>query len=438
MATHQQQHAWNVAQWLDYIEQCHPETIVLGLDRIKKVLAALNFPGFVCPVIKVAGTNGKGSTVALLSSIYRHAGYQVGTYTSPHVLTYNERIQINQEPISDQRLITLFEQIERARGSVALTYFEYGTIAAFLYFLEHPLDVIILEIGMGGRLDAVNVIPAELSIITNIDLDHCDWLGDSKEAIAYEKAGIIDHHTHVICGDLDPLISKLIVEHASLQHATSSVVDKDYVYQNRQDTFDFLSLQPNYPSEVALAHPQLAPHNAAMAVMATKILAKHLPVTRSALDSGLADAVLIGRQQKYCIEGVDVWLDVAHNPHAITALAARLRAHYHPNPAVGHKKFHLLFGMMKDKDVTTCLKILHPCIDVWHFCDLATTRAAKAIDIQMAFNDLYSHASNVHCHPSIRRGYQVAHTAAQPNDVIIACGSFLVVAEMVSMVSGLP
>lgn len=409
--------------WLEYIESLHPEEIELGLDRIRVVFGRmqLSFPAH--PVITVAGTNGKGSTVAMLEAIYLAAGYRVGSYTSPHLLRYNERVRINGVDVDDLRLRDGFTAVEAARGNIQLTYFEFGTLAAFQVFARQALDLVILETGLGGRLDAVNIIDSDVAVITSIDLDHRDWLGDTREQIAIEKAGIFRAGRPAVCGDDNP--PGTIRESANRVGATLHQLGDRFSFNCRQTGWDWQGAQarcPDLPLPALDGDHQI--RNAATALEVVDLMQAKLPVTRAAIDAGLRQPRLPGRLQHY--DGAPpVLLDVAHNPQAAAALAAYLSS----NPAGG--KLRAVVGMLRDKDITSSLQPMVALVDRWYLADLEGPRAAGAATLLKCLHQVDANSS-AECFPTVVQAFAAARRAAGPDDRIVVFGSFLTVSAIMA------
>ncbi|HEY0504670.1 MAG TPA: Mur ligase family protein, partial [Lysobacter sp.] len=325
-----------LADWLQYIERIHPRTIDMGLERIREVATRLKLGRPAKAVITVGGTNGKGSTVAFIEAIARAAGWTVGAYTSPHLLAYNERVRIDGHDADDASLIAAFEAIEAARGQTQLTYFEYGTLAALWLFERAKLDLAILEVGLGGRLDATNLVDADVAVITTVDLDHQDYLGDEREAIGAEKAGIARAWKPLVLGDDDPPSS--VLGHAYRIGAPTWRIANDFFFEPLPPKLDAAGgAQPRtwrwreVGRRMELPMPKLAApvqlRNAAVAIAALRALPKPpRALPRAAIAEGVVGADVGGRLQRVERDGVEVVVDVAHNPQAARALAAWLQA----------------------------------------------------------------------------------------------------------------
>jgi dihydrofolate synthase/folylpolyglutamate synthase len=409
--------------WLAYIEALHPKSIAMGLDRVREVANRLSLNP-QCPVITVAGTNGKGSTCAMLMQIYADAGYRVGCYTSPHLIRYQERVRINHMEIPDDALCDAFLAVENARHEIELTYFEMGTLAAMWYFLNASLDLIVLEVGLGGRLDAVNIFDADCAIVTNVDLDHMEYLGHTRELIGFEKAGVYRPMQLAICGDTDPPDS--LVMHAKALGVELHHINKSYhIHQVLEGA--------NYEDDRGTIHiPMIALigefqwRNAASVIFAIRHLGHILSVTDDHIIQGLARVKVIGRFQ-YVHHQPDVIVDVAHNPHAAISLVANLK-HIHQHR---DGKLIAVFSMLVDKDIEAVVSLLKADIDVWHIAEIEHSRAATLQDMLFAFNRQQIHRP-IYAHASIEDALRAAYKNASKNDKIIVFGSFFTVAAVLS------
>jgi dihydrofolate synthase/folylpolyglutamate synthase len=361
-----------LAQWLDYLETLHKTPVDLGLDRIRVVASSL---GLQYPYIKitVGGTNGKGSTCAMLEAILLAAGYKVGLYTSPHLVNFNERICVNGEQASDARIIEQFQRIEAARGDTTISYFEYTTLAALALFEQERLDVVVLEVGLGGRLDAVNLVDADCAIITSVDIDHTDYLGDTREKIGWEKAHIFRPGKPAICAD--PLPPQTIVDHATEIGADLWLFGKDFNYSGDRLQWAYGGREQRRSS---LAYPSLRGANqllnAAAALAALEALRYQLVVPQQAVRIGLSQVSLPGRLQ--ILPGVPaIVLDVAHNPHAAAALGQNLDAmSFFPCT-------HAVIGMLNDKDIPGVVAKLATRVDKWYCAGIEGPRGTSGDDL---------------------------------------------------------
>ena len=406
-------------QWLDYIERLHPKTIALGLDRVQKVRQALGLiPAF--PVITVGGTNGKGSVCAMLEAVLDSAGYRVGCYTSPHLLRYNERVRIARAEAADADLVRAFSAVESARGDVSLTYFEMGTLAAMWLFAESRVDAAVLEVGLGGRLDAVNVFDADCAVVTVVDIDHVDFLGKDREAIGYEKAGIFRGGRPAVCADPAPPAS--LLRHAEVTGAQLLRIGADFgvTVQDRQWQYWGPRGKRNaLPHPALRGIPQLG--NAAAAITALECLRDRLPVTMNDIRAGLLQADLPGRFQ--VLPGRPaVILDVAHNPQAARALAASLKS------MGGAGRTYAVFAMLHDKDIAGVISALQSSVAHWFIAALGGPRGAGMAELGQALAAAGIDAVTP-C-GDVAAAYSQACDMATENDRILAFGSFYTVAAV--------
>lgn len=405
--------------WLARAEQLHPKNIELGLERAKEMAQRLGLR-FGCPVITVAGTNGKGSTCAMLESILTHAGYRTAVFTSPHLVRFEERLRLKGESVDASKLIASFEVVEKARGDLPLTYFEFTTLGILHCMTEEKPDVAILEVGLGGRLDAVNIIDTDCAVITSIDLDHMEYLGPDRESIGFEKAGILRPGKPAIVSD--PMPPQSVIDHAAAIGADLWRFGTDFNVSGDKQQWGWSGRGRRYSG---LAYPALRGANqlinAAGVLAALEALRPQLPITAQAVRNGLAMVELPGRFQIVPGEPALV-LDVAHNAHAVAALAENLDAMgFYPTT-------HGVFGVMADKDLAPILARIGPMIDRWYFTDLPTPRAAKAADLLAAWqaqNTRTDASGSVHAGPM--EALRAAIEQAGPADRIVVFGSFFTV-----------
>jgi dihydrofolate synthase/folylpolyglutamate synthase len=409
----------------------HPVAIDMGLERVATVGARLDLR-FDCPVITVGGTNGKGSTCAMLESMLMQGSYRVGLYTSPHILDFNERARIDGHSVSDAVFCDAFAAVEAVRGDVSLTYFEFTTLAILKLFADAKLDAVILEVGLGGRLDAVNIIDPDVAIVTSVDLDHQQYLGDTREKIGFEKAGIFRSQRAAICGDPSPPQS--LVEHANAMGADLWLFGRDFNYSGDRQQWSYGGRAVR---RHALAYPSLRGANqllnASAALAALEVLRDRLPLGAQEIRAGLVLVELPGRFQ--VLPGRPaVILDVAHNPHAAATLAQNL-------DQMGFFPYtYAVFGAMSDKDVSCILSHLKDKIDHWYFCDLPLPRAASAESLASALSDAGFVAGkdaggerSVQCFGTPAEAYAAARDRVGENDRIIVFGSFLTVAGVMAV-----
>jgi len=403
-------------QWLDYLLAIHPSEIDMGLTRVSAVARRLEVIDLApAKVITVAGTNGKGTTCAMLASILRQADLSVGVYSSPHLLHYNERVQINQQDASDASLIEAFCAIEAARGDISLTFFEYATLAGLYLFKAAKVDVIILEVGLGGRLDATNMIDSTATIITSIDLDHQEYLGDTRELVGREKAGVFRPDCLAIIGEPDLPMS--VTEYAHQIGTTLYRVGHEFDYhkdQSHSDQWHFTSMQQTYSG---LSVPKLPLANAASVVALLSHIWPH--ISQQQINQGLQQAQLAGRLEQVSEQPL-VLLDVAHNPHAARYLAQQLQAYQ-------GRRIVALCGMLKDKDITSVLATLAEQISHWNFVSLDIPRGASAQTLRQALpNDACRDRASEFV--DISSAWHAIQTTVKADDVVIVFGSFYTVA----------
>lgn len=421
----------SLPEWLAYLESLHPKGqggIELGLERVQRVKAELQQTQH-CPLIIVGGTNGKGSTCAYLEAIYSFAGYRVGCYTSPHLLDYNERVRIDRQAVDDATLCQAFARVESARqsaGNVALTYFEFGTLAAWEVFSASRADVIILEVGLGGRLDAVNAYDADCAMVTGIAIDHVDWLGTTRESIGFEKSGIYRAHKPAICADPEPPQS--LLQNAAAIGADFQVLGRDFGYFG--DSAQWTYWGRHDLRRGGLAHPGLRGssqlRNAAAVLTAIDSLKDSLPVSMHAIRRGLIELELPGRFQVMPGRPV-VILDVAHNPQAVAGLAENL------GEMGFFEKTIAVVGMLADKDIEGALAALAGKIDVWLLAGLDVPRGAPA-ETLAAIHAQNALGGSAECFDSPDEAFARAAKLAGENDRIVVFGSFYTVAAYMRMI----
>jgi dihydrofolate synthase / folylpolyglutamate synthase len=418
-----------LSDWLALLETMHPKAIDMGLERVAQVKARLNIH-FDCPVIIVGGTNGKGSTCAMLESILLQAGYRVGLYTSPHLLNFNERARVNGELVSDEALVEQFAAVEAQRGLVSLTYFEFTTLAIMRLFAQAKPDAVILEVGLGGRLDAVNVLDADVAIVTSVDIDHTEYLGNTREQIGFEKAGIFRPGKTAICGD--PVPPKSLIDHAQAIGADLWLFGRDYNYSGDKQQWNYGGREQRRNS---LGYPSLRGANqllnASAVLAALEALRSRLPVGAQEVRNGLVMVDLPGRFQ--VLPGrPTVILDVAHNPHAAATLAQNLdNMGFHPYT-------YAVFGAMQDKDVDGIIARLKDRVDHWCVTDLPLPRAASAEQLKRKLLDAGivpqtqgGAERTIQTFASPAAAFANARSRAGENDRIAVFGSFLTVAGVI-------
>jgi dihydrofolate synthase / folylpolyglutamate synthase len=432
----------SLEEWLQYIESLHIKNIDMGLERVGEVAKRLAIDLGNKVVITVGGTNGKGSTCALLEAILLHAGYQVGLYTSPHLLKFNERVRLNGANVSDQALTDVFAKIEAARGvpgsdvKTTLTYFEFTTLAGLKLFQDAALDVVILEVGLGGRLDAVNIVDADCSIVTSIDIDHQDYLGDTREKIAWEKAHIYRPKRPAICAD--PVAPETLISYATAIGADLWLFGRDFNYAGDKQQWSYGGRTVRRRS---MAYPALRGANqllnASAVLAALEALAQRLPVSQQAVRTGLATVELAGRFQVLAGRPTIV-LDVAHNPHAAAHLANNLG-----NMGFFPQTF-ALFGAMADKDLVGIAKAMKASVDHWLLVPLPGQRAASVAQLQAALDQAgiqdnskstakASELKTIESFDSVASAYASVQKRLTEADRIAVFGSFVTVAEVMKL-----
>ncbi|MEB0093318.1 bifunctional tetrahydrofolate synthase/dihydrofolate synthase [Pseudomonas sp. CCI4.2] len=411
-----------LGDWLAYLEQLHPTAIDMGLERSQQVSQALGLTRPAPRVITVTGTNGKGSTCAFIASLIQAQGLKVGVYSSPHLLRYNERVQVQGVEATDDELCEAFAAVEAARGDVSLTYFEMGTLAAFWLFERAALDAVVLEIGLGGRLDTVNIVDADLALVTSIGVDHADWLGDTRESVAFEKAGIFREGRPVLCGDIDPPAPLL---------NRAKELNCPFLLRGRDFDLDVSDSVWQWRGHNALGQSielhdlpllDLPMENAALALQAYALLdlSWDFEKIRAALSSTRMIGRLDRRQINWHGKSLKLMLDVGHNPHAAHYLAQRLAA----RPVSGKRL--AVFGLLSDKDLAGVLTELTSSVQAWAVAPLPTPRSYAVSDVQAALQNL---GANVTSYSSIALALDAQCANATAEDEILLFGSFYSVAE---------
>ncbi len=410
-------------EWLAWQETLHPKAIDLGLARVRQVYETL-LPGRSMPfTLTVGGTNGKGSSVALLDSILRAQGYRVGAYTSPHLLRYNERIKINGEAVKDDAICEAFARIDGVREGISLSFFEFGTLAALDLFSTANLDVQILEVGLGGRLDAVNIIEPDAALIANIAVDHRDWLGDDREVIALEKAGILRHGRPAVIGDPSPPQS--LMAFGKERELNLSCLGRDFGYERITQGWNWFGSGgrlEQLPMPALAGEHQL--NNASAVLQLLRLVDAQRPVTEAAIRQGLETVKLAGRFQLF--DGrVPVLVDVAHNPQAVEVLTDYIRTQF------PHRQVHAVFAIMRDKDITGVINPIKPLVKRWYLAPIPLARAAPEPELRAIFNELS--VENVEGgFAGADAAFEAAKTHANPGDLVVVFGTFPLVSEFLA------
>lgn len=410
----------SLQEWLKWQEGLNPRIIDLGLERSEGVYRRLNPDNWQPPTITVAGTNGKGSCIAFLEAIYQAQGYKVGAYTSPHIVHYNERIKIDGRAVGDEVICAAFERIDAVRGDQPLSYFEFGTLAALDLFRRAAVDVQLLEVGLGGRLDAVNIVDADVAIVTSICIDHVDWLGETREAIGREKAGIFRRGIPAIIGDINPPHTLLDV--AAERHTPLYLIGKDFTFTKTSGSWSWHS---GGRSLAGLPRPALQGahqyRNASAVITAVMQLQRNLTVSDESIRLGLAEVRLAGRFQ-YIAGEIPVLLDVGHNPQAVKTLLDYLLENF------PHVTVHAVFAMMQDKDIGGVIKIIHPVIDKWFIAPLKTARAASESSIRQCLTD--NHIDQIFGgFANFSETFAAARQHTKRGEMLVVFGSFFLVSD---------
>ncbi|WP_318484245.1 bifunctional tetrahydrofolate synthase/dihydrofolate synthase [Photobacterium leiognathi] len=404
--------------WLKYLEQLHTSAIDLGLDRVKAVGQKADLLKPAPCVITVAGTNGKGSTCAMLEAILIEAGYKVGVYSSPHLIRYNERVRINNQELDDSEHTKAFASVEAARGDISLSLFEFGTLSALTLFKTHQVDVVVLEVGLGGRLDATNIVDHDVSVITSLAIDHVDWLGDNIDVIGYEKAGIFRSGKPAICGQPHPPAT--VPAHADDIGAELYQVGYQFEYQVEDNHWNW---QCGAFDLTQLPLPNLPLPNAATALMA--LGAAELDISEENIINGLKKAQLPGRMQRVSEQPLII-MDVAHNPHSAEYFANQLSK---IKQKEGKSKIHAVVAMLHDKDIASTIAAMRDTVDDWYPASLTGPRAATAEEI------LQHLPANCVGFDKPESAFDQALTQAGEDDMVIVFGSFYTVGQITSHLS---
>ncbi|MGA8049167.1 MAG: bifunctional tetrahydrofolate synthase/dihydrofolate synthase [Burkholderiales bacterium] len=411
-----------LAGWLEYIERQHPQTIALGLDRVAPVVRRLGVK-FDCPVISVTGTNGKGSVCAMLESVLRAAGYRVGHYSSPHLLRFNERVRLEGREATDEELCEAFAAVERDRGATPLTYFEFGTLAACWLFARAKFDAVVLEVGLGGRLDAVNAFDADCAVLTSVGIDHVEYLGHSREDIGREKAGLFRPNRPAVIAEPEPPAS--VLDYATAVGAMPLLIGRDFGYARQDGQWRYWGPAG---ARSGLAHPALRGaiqlRNAAAALCALDALRGRIPLTMQDVRNGLAQVALPGRFQ--VLPGrPQVVLDVAHNPEAARTLAANLGSSGFSPETIA------VCGMLRDKDIGGVLRELMPRVTRWHLASLPGPRGAASAELSASLQANGVRAPVIQ-HESAVQAFAAARESVHEDDKIVVFGSFLTVGSVMA------
>ena len=407
-------------RWLTWLEGLHPREIDLGLERVALVAGRMGLLPVEATVITVGGTNGKGSTIAMLDAMLRASGRRAGCYTSPHLHRFNERIRVAGHDADDAAIMAAFDAVDRARGETSLSYFEFGTLAAFWLFARERVDVWLLEVGLGGRLDAVNIVDADIAVLTSIGIDHTDWLGETREAIALEKVAIARSGRPLVCGDSSP--PRTLLDHVVEHDIDLKLARRDYDWERQGDSWRWRfgdAELDGLPLPALAGEHQL--QNAATALTTLALLPEGQHPGREAIEEGLRHASLPGRFERIDA-GFEVVFDVTHNPHGMERLIAALRA----EPPAGRTV--VLFGVMADKDVATLIRLLGTVVDSWIAVAPGTERALPVVVLaEMIRMEIIG--AKVDMVASMAEGVALARSMLDPDDRLVVTGSFYTVAE---------
>lgn len=408
---------YDLDSWLSAIAERHSPDIILGLDRINQIAERLQLTHFDCPVITVAGTNGKGSTVATLQTLYSNAGYKIGSYYSPHLHHFSERIQINNKPVDEPVICDAFQTLSTEISDAPLTFFEFITLAALIIFKKNDLDILVLEVGLGGRLDAVNCVENSIAILTQIDFDHCDRLGDNREAIGFEKAGIFRENKIAICGDLSPPSS--VINQAKLLNCDFYTHGKDFYIEQQSSTLWNWKMRGKELRDIAT--PRVPQTSVACALVAAQLLQRYLPVTDQCMFDAAQNTRLAGRFE-VIQDQCPIIFDVAHNPSAVELLALNLMKEEHSGRTIA------LFSVLADKDCQGMIEPMKRIIHEWHVFPLETPRASPTTEIIQHIKATSEGAC--HHHADATTMWQHLKGRLTSQDRVVVFGSFYTVAAV--------
>ena len=409
-----------VNEWLEWQQTVHPLNIDFKLERILSVYEKLDVAKIAKKIITVAGTNGKGSTVSFLESILCKNNINVGTFTSPHILKYNERIKINGKEIDDESLLNVFELIDQKRGNTTLTYFEFATLSAFYLFSKADLDVVVLEVGLGGRLDATNIIDSDVSIITSIGIDHTEFLGDTIDSIALEKAGVMRPFKKCIFAQEKP--PSVLYKYSKNRSVNLLTHNNDYTVNRYSDSWSIVSKAMeihDIPNLKMIGDYQY--NYATASVIALNDILPEALSDQELLKNALCDTLIPGRFQ-YLQHSPDIILDVAHNEDAAKSLATNIKR-------LGYKKIHVVLGILADKDVYSIVKPFSLLVDHWHIGTISSERGMNAEEIKFRIKSLFKNKFSIETYNSISAAYHGAVNQQDDNTLILVYGSFYTVSE---------
>jgi len=411
----------SLSVWIDWLLHLHSDEIDLGVKRVKQVACEMGLQSPSTLVISVAGTNGKGSSVAMLRAIYLAAGYRVGCFTSPHILTFNERFSINDRLATDDEIVRAFCEIEQARGETKLTFFEFSTLAALSIFAQYELDVILLEVGLGGRLDAVNLVDSDASLITAIDVDHVEWLGDDREQIAKEKFGITRPSCLAVCSE--PNLPETAIEMAQANQVNLVRLGQEYRYDLLSDHWVLKSGEGVQKLPLPSLKGDFQIQNASGVVTLVQALSNQLFVKKEAIEAGLLSSHHSGRLQTLQVGEANWLLDVAHNPQSALALASYL----------DDLNFHgkAIFSALSDKDMLPMIKCVAPFVSDWYLADLHVNRSQSLSELKRLLGEAGISSRNIHAFDDVFEGVRQVLSGAS-TDAVLVFGSFFTVSQAIS------
>jgi len=416
-----------LSDWLEYIESIHPDSIEFGLERVNSVFLKLFPEGLPFPVITVAGTNGKGSCCAYIEAIMQESGLKSGKYTSPHLVLFNERVVVNAEMVNDELLSMAFDKIEAVRKNTILTYFEYTTLAAMIVFADQKVDIGIFEVGLGGRLDAVNILEPIVSVITSIGIDHVDWLGDDREKIGLEKAAIARRGRHCVVGELD--VPESVMQYLEEINALTSYVGVDLKVIHEADSWAITHDGVSIINSIPVLHSNAAHQYQNATCAAFAAMNAHVDVSVSSIARGLSSVAVEGRCQLLSKQPLIV-LDVAHNEDSVLALREYIRTLSFDG------RCYAVFSMLRDKDLYTCVESMFDLIDEWNIAPIDSDRGSSIESIESAIHDVASSKGqgfSVNSYASIKDAYDRVKNSVKSDDCVIVFGSFHVVGDILSI-----
>jgi len=413
-----------IEAWLEYIQGLHAREIDLSLERVREVYNKLRPQGLDFKVVTVAGTNGKGSTCEILASIYRSADFKTGKYTSPHVLSYNERFEINRKQVSDVKLMEVMSRVESARAQIGLTFFEFGTLVAIELFADQRVDVAIMEVGLGGRLDAVNILDADVAVISSISIDHVDWLGNNINEIALEKIAITRPNHPCVVSLRNP--PQVLLQYCNDNNVPVSQLGVDYDFNIRTKEWFWFGLEKKIESlQLPFRQSGVQLENATSAIMAVQLMQKKLFVDEEKIRQGIEKARLIARRQIVSKQPTII-VDVAHNQASISELVTFI------NDVPIEGKIYAICGMLKDKQIDVSLAPMLDLVDEWNFVTIHSSRGSRADDIESILDNLSSNLVSF-CHQQAQDAYNQVTDKLKCEDVLLVFGSFFIVSDIMQL-----